>query len=240
MYYYDGRMMCPRGYIMRSGYTTRNDVVVKPTCIKDRGKKGKGPKLIPPLKKGLLTKYGYSSKESTQKRHAALKKAAREYGAGNLVQKLNAIYVLNRNTNPKVAAIFNRDKKWVMRNLEYDGAAHSHKKRKRSKSKRRSKKRSKSKKRKSRRKRSKSKSRKRRSMKQGYTDRKDESIAMRRRKKRSKKQLRDSANESYGKWGSKAVKSGKINRSRSRRRSSKRKSRKRRSPKSMLKYRNLY
>jgi len=89
------------------------------------------------------------------------------------------------------------------------------KSKKRSRSRKRSKKRSSSKKRRSRRKRSKSKSKKRskkRSMKQGYKDRKDESIAMRRRKKRSKRQLRDSANESYGRWGSKAVKSGKINR----------------------------
>ena len=48
--------------------------------------------------------------------------------------------------------------------------------------------------------------------KQGYKDRKDEYIAMRIRKKRTKKQLRASANESYGKFGSKAKKSGKINR----------------------------
>ena len=48
--------------------------------------------------------------------------------------------------------------------------------------------------------------------KQGYTDLKDESIAMRIRKKRTKKQLRASADESYGKFGSKAKKSGKINR----------------------------
>ena len=34
--------------------------------------------------------------------------------------------------------------------------------------------------------------------KQGYKDRKDESIAMRIKKKRTKKQLRASANESYG------------------------------------------
>tara|TARA_R100000655_G_scaffold19048_6_gene39929 strand:+ start:140 stop:364 length:225 start_codon:yes stop_codon:yes gene_type:complete len=48
--------------------------------------------------------------------------------------------------------------------------------------------------------------------KQGYKDRKDESIAMRIRKKRTKKQLRASADESYGKWGSKMKKKGKINR----------------------------
>ena len=48
--------------------------------------------------------------------------------------------------------------------------------------------------------------------KQGYKDRKDESIAMRLRKKRTKKQLKDSRDESYGRFGSKAKKSGKINR----------------------------
>ena len=47
--------------------------------------------------------------------------------------------------------------------------------------------------------------------KQGYKDRKDESIAMRIRKKRTAKQLKDSRDESYGKFGSKAKKSGKIN-----------------------------
>ena len=46
---------------------------------------------------------------------------------------------------------------------------------------------------------------------QGYKDRKDESIAMRRRKKRTIKQLKASRDESYGKFGSKAKKSGKIN-----------------------------
>jgi hypothetical protein len=48
---------------------------------------------------------------------------------------------------------------------------------------------------------------------QGYNDRKDESIAMRIRKKRTTRQLKASANESYGRFGSKAKKSGKINRS---------------------------
>ena len=46
--------------------------------------------------------------------------------------------------------------------------------------------------------------------KQGYNDRKDESIAMRIKKKRTKKQLRASANESYGKFGSKAKRGGGI------------------------------
>ena len=48
--------------------------------------------------------------------------------------------------------------------------------------------------------------------KQGYKDRKDESIAMIIKKKRTKKQLKASRDESYGRFGSKAKKSGKINR----------------------------
>ena len=47
--------------------------------------------------------------------------------------------------------------------------------------------------------------------KQGYKARKDESIAMRIRKKRTKKQLKASRDDSYGRFGSKAKKSGKIN-----------------------------
>ena len=46
--------------------------------------------------------------------------------------------------------------------------------------------------------------------KQGYKDRKDESIAMRIKKKRTKKQLKASRDESYGKFGSGKGK-GKIN-----------------------------
>ena len=48
--------------------------------------------------------------------------------------------------------------------------------------------------------------------KQGYKDRKDESIAMRIRKKRTARQLKAIRDDSYGKFGSKAKKSGKINR----------------------------
>ena len=52
---------------------------------------------------------------------------------------------------------------------------------------------------------------KKKKKKQGYKDRKDESIAMRIRKKRTKKQLKASRDDSFGKFGSKAKKSGKIN-----------------------------
>ena len=47
--------------------------------------------------------------------------------------------------------------------------------------------------------------------KQGYTDRKDESIAMRIKKKRTKKELVASRDESYGKWGKRKAKFGRKN-----------------------------
>jgi len=58
---------------------------------------------------------------------------------------------------------------------------------------------------------SKQKKKKKAMKKQGYKDRKDESIAMRVKKKRTPAQLRASADESYGKFGSSAKKRGKIN-----------------------------
>ena len=48
--------------------------------------------------------------------------------------------------------------------------------------------------------------------KQGYKDRKDESIAMRVKKKRTPAQLKASRDESYGKFGSVTKKYEKINR----------------------------
>jgi len=53
-----------------------------------------------------------------------------------------------------------------------------------------------------------------RRLQQGYTDRKDESIAMRKKKKRTPAQLAASRDESYGRFGSKKRKprgGGKIN-----------------------------
>ena len=52
---------------------------------------------------------------------------------------------------------------------------------------------------------------KKKKKKQGYKDRKDESIAQRVKKKRTKKQLKASRDESYGKWG-KGKGKGKIRR----------------------------
>ena len=55
---------CKRGEIKKAGYTTKRGVQVPPTCIKDRGAPGKGPKVIPKLKEGAMMGYSTKDKES--------------------------------------------------------------------------------------------------------------------------------------------------------------------------------
>src|SRR3990167_6660134 len=106
-------MSCPKGMIRRNSYTTYKGVYVPSTCIEDRGNPGKGPKLLSGLKEGSLREYGYETGLSLAQRHAALKRAVLAYSPGTVVKKLNAVAVLNKNTNPSLARIFNADKTWV-------------------------------------------------------------------------------------------------------------------------------
>lgn len=111
------------GTILRSGYVrkayTRSDgvrvkrAVVPATRITDRGLPGKGPKVIPTLKKGVLGKYGYTSRKSAVKRHSALKRAESGESYKRVIDQLVAVRTLNRNTNPRTAKVFNSDIKWM-------------------------------------------------------------------------------------------------------------------------------
>lgn len=110
---------CPKGQIKRKAYTrktkTGKTVHVKAKCIKGRGKNPskKGPKLIPPLRRGELKAFGYATNLPANKRHAALAKALEKYPALSVFRKLNAVQVLTRNTAPKSSAVFGQDKAWV-------------------------------------------------------------------------------------------------------------------------------
>jgi len=124
---------CPKGSIKRvaymrsgyrrKGYTRKDGTYVKPAyvkkvavssgCIKDVGKPGKGRKLIGPLMKGALGRFGYHHSLSAQTRHASLKEAVKSYGALSVFRKLNAVYVLNKNKSPGMAKVFLSDRNWV-------------------------------------------------------------------------------------------------------------------------------
>lgn len=67
------------------------------------------------LTKGSLGMYGYkdvSTKTSTERR-SYLSKALKHEDALPVFRKLNALYVVNKNRNPCLSAIFESDRNWV-------------------------------------------------------------------------------------------------------------------------------
>jgi hypothetical protein len=88
---------------------------VKSACIKDRGRPGKGPKVLPKLKEGSLTQFGYSMKSKSRSRHTALNKAVKKFGAASVSRKLNVLAIYNKNTSPKTARTARSDRKYVMK-----------------------------------------------------------------------------------------------------------------------------
>jgi hypothetical protein len=136
------KKQCPPGYILRapfkrkytstikeSGFNVHrgnktvrvypkgSSVLVKASCIKDRGLPGKGPRLIGPLKKGELTRYGYNAHLSSEERQKALKKAISVYGALGVFHKLDAITKLTKRTAPDAHKIFKTDLDWVRKHF---------------------------------------------------------------------------------------------------------------------------
>jgi len=110
--------------ILEKGYMTKKGLrkihkqslsYVGPKCVKDLGLPGKGKQSIGPLRKGELSKYGYSMTGSQDKRHAALKKAIEEYGALGVYRKLDAVSKLTERTIPEASKIYIEDKSWVKR-----------------------------------------------------------------------------------------------------------------------------
>jgi len=93
---------CKRGTIRRRAYTRKDGARVKSACIKDMGKPGKGKKLFT-LKKGDLTKHGYSIKVGKERRQRALRKAKKHIPHTTLIRKLNALAILFKNTKPHYA-----------------------------------------------------------------------------------------------------------------------------------------
>lgn len=137
---------CPKGYILRKGYTRKfrqsikasgftvrrkgkvftvhpktNTVRVEAKCIVNRGLQGKGPrngKGFGKLRKGELIKYGYQYRLSDGLREKALKKAIKQYGPLKVYHKLDAVAKLSTRTAPDASAIFAKDRNWIRNNFE--------------------------------------------------------------------------------------------------------------------------
>ncbi|MEM3507468.1 MAG: hypothetical protein QXT31_07455 [Candidatus Bathyarchaeia archaeon] len=65
------------------------------------------------LKKGELTKHGYSLSLPEDARRAALSKAVAEDGALTIFKRLNLLYIWNKNRNPSLAEKAKEDRDWV-------------------------------------------------------------------------------------------------------------------------------
>jgi len=67
------------------------------------------------LRQGLLAKFGYShvASLSQSKRHAALEKAVKAYGALSVFRKLNAALVYSKYSSPASSRIFKADRDWI-------------------------------------------------------------------------------------------------------------------------------
>ena len=88
---------------------------------KDIGKPGIGPKLIPIVEKGSLTRYGYSIKKSAEARRNAIAKAVKKYGALSVFRKLSAQVRLRKRTQTQAREIFESDANWVRNQFKTDG-----------------------------------------------------------------------------------------------------------------------
>ena len=80
-----------------------------------RSSRNPGKPGIGPLHKGELATFGYTNVASLSqnRRHLALSRAVRVYGALSVFRKLNAVYVYTRYTAPVSSAIFKLDRDWV-------------------------------------------------------------------------------------------------------------------------------
>jgi len=134
------RKACPPGMIERKGYVRRYTTAVRQkgftvkksngttytvhpsnktmrvnaSCVKNTGKPGKGvPKSIGPLRKGELSKHGYSFRIDKSERHAALRRAVEEYGPLGVFRKLDAVAKLTLRTVPEAASVYKVDRNWI-------------------------------------------------------------------------------------------------------------------------------
>lgn len=67
---------------------------------------------IGPLRKGMLTRYGYRAFASVKQRHAALVKALRD-GKQTIMRRLRAIATLTKRTIPRASRVYIRNRNWV-------------------------------------------------------------------------------------------------------------------------------
>ena len=96
---------------MRKASKTR----VKAVPAYDVGTAGQPLSRIGPLKKGMLTRYGYHPVEAPKDRHRALSKAVQvgKEEPRAVMRRLVAISTLTKGHLPRASRIYKTDSKWV-------------------------------------------------------------------------------------------------------------------------------
>lgn len=112
---------CSSGKIRRSAYTRKDGTYVKSACVKDMGKRGKTPKkdrVLPKLKPGKLSAYGYSTFEGVRNRQTALKKAVAKEGYLKILRRLVAVSNYNKRSAPAAHEVMRKDIAWLQAHRE--------------------------------------------------------------------------------------------------------------------------
>lgn len=132
------RYKCGKTQVLRRGYTRKSydrkigthykHSVISPGCIKKRGKSIRvhgepSTRIYIDKDDHLLSEFGYFDVEnkSREERMGSLHKLLKHYININgemasynyIIKALNARYIVNKNTNPKVANIFKSDQKQI-------------------------------------------------------------------------------------------------------------------------------
>lgn len=119
------KSLCKRGYVKRRGYTTKKGTRVKSSCVpakglaKKTGGKKHGKRLGVKLRRGELKAFGYSLQKGAEKRHKALARAIKEYGATSVERKIVFLRTLRKNAvsedQKRQHARLNVDVKWIQK-----------------------------------------------------------------------------------------------------------------------------
>jgi hypothetical protein len=113
MEFYQLNGSCPSGQITRKAHIKKNGTKVNKICIDDKGKKGKGPETLPPLRDDFhLRSFGYSYKKPAKMRQAALREAVKNVGDTLAVyRRLNL--ARNKQGDDNIRAIMSEDVEYM-------------------------------------------------------------------------------------------------------------------------------
>jgi len=120
--------VCKEGYTKRRAYTTKSGKRVKSGCVKAKGLakrtggKKRGKKIDVKLRRGELKAFGYALKAGAEKRHEALAKAIKKYGANSVGRKIVFLRTLRKNettdTGMRQFRKLNVDVKWIQKSYK--------------------------------------------------------------------------------------------------------------------------